>query len=214
MKWWYIHIATFFILPCYNIVMIYTYRNFFHPFLFIPQLFIILPCCNEAMIYTYHNSSLSFRLIMKWRSIHSATVFYPSLLWWSDDIYIAQLFLVLLCCNIVMIYTYRNFFHPFLFIPQLFIILPCCNEAMIYTYHNSSLSFRLIMKWRSIHSATVFYPSLLWWSDDIYIAQLFLILLCCNKVMIYTYRNFSSSFLVVMKWWYIHTATFLYPFLS
>ena len=137
------------------------------------------------MIHTYCNFSSFFLDIMKWWYIHSATFLHPSLLQWSDDIYI----------------------------PQLFFILPCYNEVIIYTYCNFSSSFPVIMKmkWWYIHSTTFLHPSLLQWSDDIYILQLFFILPCYNEVMIYAYRNFSSSFRVIMKWWYIHTATFLYP---
>ena len=188
------------------------------------------------MIYTYRNFPLSFLVILKWWYIHTATFLYPSLLYWSDDIYIPQLFFILPCYNEVMIYTYRNFsssfllimkwwyihtatfLHPSLlywsddiYIPQLFFILPCYTEVMIYTYCNFSSSFLVILKWWYIHTATFRYPCLLYWSDDIYIPQLSFILPCYTEVMIYTYRNLSLSFLVILKWWYIHTATFLHP---
>ena len=135
------------------------------------------------MIYTYRNFSSSFHVIMKWWYIHTATLLYHFMLYWSNNIYI----------------------------PQLYFILPCYNEVMIYTYPNFSSSFFVIMKWWHIHTATFFDPSMLKWSDDIYIAQLFFILPCYNEVMIYTYRNFCSSFFVIIKWWHIHTATFLHP---
>ena len=96
----------FFILPCYNELMIYTYCNFSVSFLvlisddiYIPQLYFILPCYNELMIYTYRNFSVSFLVLI------------------SDDIYIPQLYFILPCYNELMIYTYCNFsFLEILFI--------------------------------------------------------------------------------------------------
>ena len=79
---------------------------------------------------------------------------------------------------------------------------------MIYQYRNFSLFFLVVMKWWYIHTATFLNPSFLYWSDDIYIRHLFFIPPCYNEVMIYKYRNFSSSFLVIIKCWYMHTVTF------
>ena len=126
-------------------------------------------------------------------------------------------FFIFLCYNEVMIYTYHNFSLSLLVIMKwwymhtaTFFILPCYNEVMIYTYCNFSSSFLVIIKWWYINTATFLHPSLLYCSDDIYIPKLFFIFPCDNKVMIYKYRNFSSYFFVIMKWWYIHIATFLY----
>ena len=133
-----------------------------------------------------------------------------------DDIYIAQLLCIVTCYNEVMIYTYRNLYLSFLLIIQQWyihtktFIIPCYNKMIIYTYRTFSSSIRVIMKSWYMHTETFFYPSLFEWSDDIYIPQFFFMLSSYNEVMIYTYRNLSLSFLVIMNWWYIHTATFLY----
>ena len=150
------------------------------------------------MIYTYRNLYLSLLLIIQRWYIDTKTFIIP-------------------CYNKMIIYTYRTFSSSIRVImkwwyihTETFFILSCFNEVMIYTYRNFSLFFLLIMKWWYIHTATYLYPSLLLWIDDIYIPQLFFILPCFYEVMIYTYRNLSLSFLVIMNWWYIHTATFLY----
>ena len=62
-----------------------------------------------------------------------------------------------------------------------------------------------------IHSATLYQFSSRWTRDDIYISQLYINFPADKHLMIYRYRNFLSTFLEIITWWYIHTAT-LYQF--
>ena len=64
-----------------------------------------------------------------------------------------------------------------------------------------------------LHTATLYQLSCRWTRDDIYIPQLYINFPGDQNVMIYTYRNFISSFLQMSTWWYIHTA-FFYQFSS
>ena len=92
-------------------------------------------------------------------------------------------------------------------IPQLYINFPADEQLMIYTYHNFISIFQEMNKWWDIHSATLFQLSCRWTRDDIYIPQLYINCPADEHVMIYTYRNFLSTFLQLYTWWYIHTAT-------
>ena len=61
--------------------------------------------------------------------------------------------------------------------------------------------------WWYIHTASVYQLSCSWGPDDIYIPQLYINFPADEHVMIYTYRNFISTFLEMNTGWYIHTAT-------
>ena len=78
---------------------------------------------------------------------------------------------------------------------------------MIYTYRNFILTFLQIITWWYIHTATVYQFSCRWTRDDIYIPQLYINFPADEHVMIYTYCNFVSTFLLMNTRWYIHTAT-------
>ena len=118
-----------------------------------------------------------------------------------------------------MIYTYRNFISTFLqintwwyihtatlyqlscswtrddiCIPQLYINFPAVQHRMIYIY-----------------TTTLYQFSSRWTLDDIYTLQLYINFPADEHLMIYTYRNFISTFLHMISWWYMHTAT-LYQF--
>ena len=58
-----------------------------------------------------------------------------------------------------------------------------------------------------LYTATLYQFSCSWTPDDIYIPQLYINFPADEHVMIYTYRNFISTFLQMNMWWYIHTAT-------
>ena len=61
--------------------------------------------------------------------------------------------------------------------------------------------------WWYIHTATLHELSCWWTPDDIYIPHLYINFPADEDLMIYTYRNFISTFLLMNTWWYIHTAT-------
>ena len=65
--------------------------------------------------------------------------------------------------------------------------------------------------WWYLHTATLYQLSCRWTCDDIYIPQLYINFAGDEHVIIYTYRNFISTFLQINTWWYIHTET-LYQF--
>ena len=67
--------------------------------------------------------------------------------------------------------------------------------------------------WWYIHTATLYQFSCRWTRDDIYIPQLYINFPADEHLLIYTYRNFISTFLQMNTWWYIHTAI-LYQFFS
>ena len=115
--------------------------------------------------------------------IHTATLYQFSWRWTPDDIYIAQL--------------YINF--------------PAHEQVMIYTYRKCISTFlQLSPRW-DIYTASLYQFSSWWTRDDIYIPQLYINFPADEHLMIYTYRNFISTFLQRNTWWYIHTAT-LYQF--
>ena len=82
---------------------------------------------------------------------------------------------------------------------------------MIYTYRNFISTFLQINTWWYIHTATLYQFSSRWTPYDIYIQQLYINFPADEHVMIYTYRNFWSTFLQINTWWYIHTGS-LYQF--
>ena len=123
--------------------------------------------------------------MITWRYIHTATLYQVSYSWTPDDISIRQL--------------YINF--------------PADEHVMIYIYRNFLSTFLQINTWWYIHTATLYQLSYSWTPDDIYIPQLYINFVADEHVVVYTYRNFISTFLQMNTWWYIHTAT-LYQFSS
>ena len=65
--------------------------------------------------------------------------------------------------------------------------------------------------WWYIHSATLYQFCWRWTTADIYIPELYFNFPADEHVMIYTYRNFVSTFLQMNPGWYIHILT-LYQF--
>ena len=61
--------------------------------------------------------------------------------------------------------------------------------------------------WWYIHTVTLFQLSCRLTRDDIYIPQLYINFPADEHLMIHTYRNFILTFLQMISWWYIHTAT-------
>ena len=171
-----------------------------------------------------------------WWYIHTTTLYQFSRRWTSDEIYIAQLYFNFPADEHVMIYTYRNFILTVLqmntwwyihiatfyllscsctpddiYIPQLYFNFSADEHVMIYTYRNFISSFLQMNTWWYIHTATLYVLSCSCTPDDIYIPQLYINFPADEHLMIYTYRNFISTFLQMITWWYIHTAT-LYQF--
>ena len=131
------------------------------------------------MIYRYRNFISTFLEINTWWDIRTVTLYQLFCRWTRDDIYI----------------------------PQLYINFPADNNVMIYTYRNCiSIFLQLNTGWY-IHTATLYQFSCRWTRDDIYIPQLYINFPADEHLMIYTYRNFISTFLHKNTWWYIHSAT-------
>ena len=137
------------------------------------------------MIYTYRNFISTFLQIITWWYIYTATLYQFSCRWTLNDIYIPQL-----CVN-----------------------FPAVEHLMIYTYRNLISIFLQMNTWWYIHTPTLCQFFCRWTPDDIYIRQLYINFPADEHVMIYTYRNFISTFLPMNSRWYIHTAT-LYWFSS
>ena len=78
---------------------------------------------------------------------------------------------------------------------------------MIYTYRNFISTFLQMNSWWYIHTATLYNLSCRWKRDDIYIPQLYINFPADEDLVIYTYRNFISTFLQMNTWWYIYTVT-------
>ena len=114
-----------------------------------------------------------------WWDIHTATLYQLSCRWARDEVYI----------------------------PQLYINFPADEHVMIYTYRNFISTFLQMSTWWDIHTATLYQRSRRWTRDDIYIPQLYINFPAHEHVIIYTYRNFISTFLQMKTWWYIHTTT-------
>ena len=131
------------------------------------------------MVYTYRNFTSTFvQMHSRWY-IHTATLYQLSCRWTPDDIYI----------------------------PQLYINFPAGEHLMIYTYFNFISTLLEINTGGYIHTATLYQLSCRWTRDDIYILQLCINFPADEHLMIYTYRNFTSTFLQMNTLWYIHTAT-------
>ena len=86
------------------------------------------------------------------------------------------------------------------------------------TYRNFISSFLQLYSLWYIHTATLYQFCSRWTRDDIYIPQLYINFPADAQQMIYTYRNFISTFLQMNgkfvssllqmnTWWYIHFAT-------
>ena len=131
------------------------------------------------MRYTYCNFVLTFLMMNTWWYIHTASLHQLSCRWTPYDIYI----------------------------PQLYIKFPADEHLIIYTYFNFISTFLEINTRGYIHTATLYQLSCRWTRDDIYILQLCISFPADEHLMIYTYRNFISTFLLVNTWWYIHTST-------
>ena len=147
--------------------------------IYIPQRYINFPADEHVMIYTYRNFISTFLQMNRWWYIHTATLYQLSCRWTRPDIYIPQLYINFSAHEHVIIYTYRIFISIFL----------------------------QINRWWYIHTVTLCQLSCRWTGDDIYIPQLYVNFPADEQVMIYTYRNFISTFLQMNSWWYIHTAT-------
>ena len=114
-----------------------------------------------------------------WWYVHTVTLYEFSSRWTRDDIYIPQLYSNFAANEHLMRYTYRNFISIFL----------------------------QVNTWWYIHTATLYQLSWRCTPDDIYIPQLYINFPADEHVMIYTYRNFTLTFLQMHSRWYIHTAT-------
>ena len=184
------------------------------------------------MIYTYRKLISTFITINTGWYIHSVTLSQFSCRWTLDDIYILELYINFPADDDLNIYRYRNFVSIFLqlntwwyihtatlyqfpcrwrrndiYIPQLYINFPADEHLMIYIYRNFISTFLQMNTWWHIHTDTLYQFSCFCTRDDIYIPQLYFIFLADEHGMIYTYRNFISSFVQMNTWWYIHTAT-------
>ena len=147
--------------------------------IYIPKLYINFPADEHVMIYTYCNFISTFLEMNTWWDIDTATLYQLSCWWTPDNIYILQL--------------YINF--------------PGDKHRRIYTYRHCISTFLQMITWGYIHTLTLYQFSSRWTRDDIYIPQLYINFPADEHVMIYTYRNFILTFLQIITWWYIHTAT-------
>ena len=188
--WWYIHILTWYQFSCR-----WTRED-----IYIPQLYINSPADEHLMIYTYRNFISIFLEINTWWYIDTATLYKLSCWWTPDDIYIPQLYI-----------NFRSDEHVVTYIPQLYINFSADKHLMIYTCDNFISTLLQMNMWLYIHTTTLYQFSCRWTRDDIYIPQVYINFPADKHRMIYTYRNFTSTFLQINTWWYIHTAT-LYQF--
>ena len=147
--------------------------------IYIPQLYINFPADEQQMIYTYRNFIFIFQQMNTWWYIHTTTLYQFSSRWTRDEIYI----------------------------PQLYINFPADEHVMIYTYCNFISTFLQMNTWWYIDTATLYQLSCSWAPDDIYVPNLYIILPADKRVIIYTYRNFISTFVQMKTWWYMHTVT-------
>ena len=147
--------------------------------IYIPQLYMNFSADEHVVIYTCYNIILTFLRMNTWWYIHTATLYQFSSRWTRDDIYIPRLYINFLAVEHLMIYMYRNFISTF---PQM-------------------------NTWWYIHTETLYQLSCRWTRDNIYVPQLYINFPADEHLMIYTYRNFISTFLQMNTWWYIHTAT-------
>ena len=200
--------------------------------IYLLQLYINFPAHEHLMICTYRNFISTFLQMNSWWYIHTATLYQLSCRWTCVGIYIPQVYISFPADEHVMIWTYRNFVSIFLPVNswwyihtatlyqlscrwtrddicmlQLYINFPADEQVMIYTYRNFILIFLEIKTGWHIHTATLFQFSCSWTPDDIYTPQVYINFPADEHGMIYTYRNFISTFLQMNMWWYIHTAT-------
>ena len=188
---WYIHTATLHQLSC----------RWTADYIYIPQLYINFPADEHLMIYTYRNFISIFQEINTWWYKHTATLYELSCRWTPDEIYIPQLYISFPADEHVMIYTYCNFiWTSLLWTPddiytlEVYINFPADEHGMIYRYRNFISTFlQMNTRWY-IHTTTVYQFSSRWTRDDIYIPQLYINFPADEHVMIYTYRNFISTF--------------------
>ena len=131
------------------------------------------------MIYTYRNFISTVLQMNTWWYIHTGTLYQLSCRWTPDDIYI----------------------------PKLYINFPADEHVMIYTYRNFISIFLHMNTWWYIHTPTLYQLSCRWTRDDIYMLHLYINFPADEHLMIYTYRNFKSTFLQMNTLWYIVTAT-------
>ena len=224
--WWYIHTETLYQFPC----------RWTGDVIYIFQLYINFPADHVLMIYTYRNFVSIFPQLNTWWYIHTATLYQFPCIWTRNDIYIPQLYINFPPDEHLMIYRYRNFISIFLqmntwwqihtvtvyqlscsctrydiYIPQLYINFVADEHGMIYTYRNCISTFQQMNTWWYIHTATLYRLSSRWTRDEIYILQLCINFPADAQQMIYTYRNFISTFLQMNTRWYIHAET-LYEF--
>ena len=135
--------------------------------IYIPELYINFSADKHVMIYRYCNFISTFLQMNTWWFIHTATSYQLWWRWTPDDIYTPQL--------------YMNF--------------PADKHLMIYTYRNFISIFLQINMWWYIDTATLYELSCRWTPDDLYIPQLYINFGGDEHLMIYTYRNFISTFL-------------------
>ena len=220
--WWYIHTATL-----YQLSWRQTPED-----IYIPPLYINFPADDHLRIYTSPNFISIFQQMNRWWYIHTVSLYQLSCRWTRDDIYIPRLYINFPADEQQMIYTYCNFISTFLqmntwwyihpetlyqfscsctrddiYILQLYINFPTDNNMMIYTYRKCISIFLQLNTWWYIHTASLYQFSCRWTRDDIYIPQLYINFPADEHVMIFTYRNFILTFLQIITWWYIHTAT-------
>ena len=134
---------------------------------------------EHVVTYTCDNYILTFLQMNSWWYIHTVTLYQLSCRWLPDDIYM----------------------------PQLYINFPADEHLMVDIYRNFISTFLQMNTWWYIHTATLHQLSCRWTRDGRYIPQLYINFPADDYLMIYTYRNFISTFLQMNTWWYIHTAT-------
>ena len=191
------------------------------------QLYLNFPADEQhLMIYTYRNFISTFLQMNTWWYIHTVTLYQFSCSWTRDDIYIPQLYINFPADKHLMTYTYLNFISIFLqmttwwyihtaalyqfscrwtpddiYIRQLYINFPADEHQTIYTYRNFISTFLQMNRWWYVHTGTLYQLSCKWTPDDIYRPQLYINNPAHKHVIIYTYRNFISTFLQMNSWW-------------
>ena len=78
---------------------------------------------------------------------------------------------------------------------------------MIYTYRNFKSTFLQLNTGWYIYTTPLYQFSSRWTPDDIYIPQLYINFPADKHRMVYTYRNFISTFLEFNNGWYIYIYT-------
>ena len=210
-SWWYMQTGTL-----YQFFSRWTRDD-----IYIPQLYINFSADAQEMIYTYCNFISTFLEMNPWWYIHAETLYQFSFSCTRNDIYIPQLYINFLADEHGMIYTYCNFITTLLEMNTWWYIHTAtwyelsCRWAVddIYTYCNFISFFQQMNTWWYIHTASLYQFFGRWTRDDIYILQLYNNFAWDEHVMIYTYRNFISTFLQLSTGWYICTET-LYQFSS